>query len=151
MPKYAYSYDREDFTGAFDSEQAAFEAAVRESEGIASPPTTIYIGTIVEGDPQSNDHARPILEAMNRRAHVDYGDSAARYLASVPPNLVDELDAAIAATIDQWLKKHNLRPTFVRFGRVREVPVLTPPGTAGNGGPGQHEVHDLGPDGEAGL
>jgi hypothetical protein len=151
MAKYAYSYDREDFTGSFDTEQAAFEAAVRESEGIASPPTTIYIGTIAEGDPQTADHAHTILEAMNRRAHVDYGDSAARYLANVPPKLVDELDAALAATIEQWLKKHNLMPTFVRFGHVREVPVITPPARVSNGGPGQREVHDLGPDGEAGL
>src|SRR5687767_14339368 len=144
MSKYAYSYDREDFTGAFDSEQAAFEAAVRESEGIASPPTTIFIGTVVEGDPQTADHAHAILEAMNRRAHVDYGDSAARYLANVPPKLIDELDAALAVTIEQWLKRHNLMPTFVRFGQVREVPVMTPPANVNNGRSAQREVHDLG-------
>jgi hypothetical protein len=150
MPKYAYSYDREDFTGAFDSEEAAFEAAVRESEGIASPPTTIFIGTVVQGDPQTSDHAQMVLEAMNRRAHVDYGDSAARYLANVPAKLVDELDAALAATIEGWLKKHNLMPTFVRFGGVREVPVITPPARTGNNN-GQREVQDLGTDGETGL
>lgn len=124
--KFAYSYDREDFTGAFDSPEAAFDQAVRNSEGVASPPTTIYIGTVVEADPQATDHAAGIIEAMNRRAHVDFGESASRYLKHVKPEQVRELDAAIAQTITAWLNRHRLMPTFVRVRGIREYPVMLP-------------------------
>lgn len=131
MPrKYAYSYDREDFTGSFESPELAFAEAVSNSEGLSSPPTTIYIGTLVEADPQAADHAAGIIEDMNRRAHVDYGDSAAKYLRNVAPALVKELDAALAQTIVGWLKKNNLMPTFVRIQAVREYPVVLPAYTA---------------------
>lgn len=126
--KYAYSYDREDYTGSYDTPEAAFNDAVAKSEGLDSPPTTIYIGTIVEPDPQVADHAEGIIEAMNRRAHVDFGKSAADYLRRVSKDKVQQLDEALASAILDWLRKNNLMPNFVRISQVREFPVKTPAG-----------------------
>jgi hypothetical protein len=141
--KYAYSYDREDYTGSFDTPEAAFNAAVANCEGLSSPPTTIYIGTLVDPDPQATDHADRILEAMNRRAHVDYGSAAARYLRKVPPELVAELDEAIAQTILAWLRKHNLMPSFTCVRGIQEYPVRTPAGRRASAS-SHSEVREIG-------
>ena len=126
MAKYAYSYDREDYIGAYDTPDQAFSAAVQRAEELSNPPMEIYIGTIVEADPQATDHAERIVEAMNRRAHVEYGDSAQKYLRNLNPQLVKELDAELANTILAWLKKHNLMPTFVRVREIHERPAPLP-------------------------
>lgn len=123
MKRYAYSFDREDYTGSFATPEDAVAAAVNQAEGLSSPPTTIYVGTMVEGDPQAGDHARHILEAMNRRAHVDYGEPAMRYLVNVTTKQVIDLDKSIEQTILGWLRKHNLMPTFVKVTDIREYPV----------------------------
>ena len=96
---YAYSFTREDFTGCYDSVQEAFDAGLRKAAEEAEPPTTIYVGQLVEGDYQAGDHAERILESMNRRAHVDMGEPGARYLRRVPEELVRELDKAVEQTI----------------------------------------------------
>jgi len=143
--RYAYSYDREDYIGAFDSPEQAFNAAVMRAEELSSPPTEIYVGTIVEADPQASDHAERIIESMNRRAHVEYGDSAARYLKKIPRELVQELDAAVEQTILAWLKKHNLMPTFIRVREIHERPVPFP-GAGTTRRVENSEVQDLGPE-----
>ena len=79
MRKFAYSYDREDYVGAYESAEEALAAAVENSQGLSNPPTTIFVGTIVQADPQATDHAKTIINNMSQRAHVDYGDPAARY------------------------------------------------------------------------
>src|SRR5438067_2462860 len=83
--KFAYSYDREDYTGAYESAEDALAAAVANSELMSNPPTTIFVGTIVQADPQAADHAKAIVNNMPQLAHVDYGEPAARYPISVTP------------------------------------------------------------------
>jgi hypothetical protein len=126
MKRYAYSYDREDYSGSFASPEDAVAAAVNASEGLSSPPTTIYVGTVVDADPQAGDHARQIVDAMNRRAHVDYGEPAMRYLRSVTTKQVMDLDKLIEQAIRGWLQKNNLMPTFVKVTDIREYPVPYP-------------------------
>lgn len=145
MPKYAYSFDREDYIGAYDTPEQAFHEAVKRAEESSSPPTEIYVGTIVEADPQATDHAEQIVDAMARRAHVEYGDSASKYLKHVTKQQVKELDAALAETITGWLKKHSLMPTFVRVREIHERPVPFP-GKATTRRVENSEVHDLGPE-----
>ena len=144
MRKFAYSYDREDYVGAYESPEDALAAAVENSQGLSNPPTTIYVGTIVQADPQASDHARTIINNMSQRAHVDYGDPAARYLKSVNSAQVKELDEAIKTSIEGWLAKHKLTPTFVRVEGIREYPVPFPGPTALRGTDRVSEVQDIG-------
>src|SRR6266850_5587556 len=124
--KFAYSYDREDYVGAYETAEDALAAAVDNSQGLSNPPTTIFVGTIVQADPQAADHAKTIINNMSQRAHVDYGDPAARYLKNVTPAQVKELDEAIKISILNFLQKHKLMPTFVRVEGIREYAVPFP-------------------------
>lgn len=143
MARFAYSYDREDYTGSFATPEEAVAEATKRSEGLSSPPTEIFVAQLVEADPQAHDHAQRIVESMSQRAHVDFGDPARKYLKQVPPKLVKELDEAIAQTILGWLRKHDLMPTFVSVRDIRAFPVLTPESRVGPRGT-NGEVHDLG-------
>lgn len=146
MPnKYAYSFDREDYIGAYDTPEQAFNDAVNRAEELSNPPTEIYIGTIVQADPQATDHAEQIIDSMNRRAHVEFGASAARYLKKVPAEQVKELDEALAGTILAWLKKHNHMPSFVRVREIHQVPVPYP-GNSEAPRVEQDEVQEIGPE-----
>jgi hypothetical protein len=142
--KFAYSYDREDYTGAYETAEEALTAAVGNSEGMSNPPTTIYVGTIVEADPQAADHARTIINNMTQRAHVDYGDPAARYLKNVSPAQIKELDEAIKASILGWLQKQKLMPAFVRVEGIREYSVPFPGSSVSRGTERVSEVQDIG-------
>jgi hypothetical protein len=141
---YAYSYDREDFTGAFDTPEEAFRSAVEHSQGVSSPPTTVYIGQIQDADPQATDHAEQVIASMNQRAHVDFGRSAQKYLRNVTRAQVAELDGVLATAILGWLKQNSLMPHFCKVAAVREYPVDIPPGKVATATNGQREVSDLG-------
>jgi hypothetical protein len=141
--KFAYSYDREDYVGAYDTPEDALAAAVDNSQGMSNPPTTIYVGNIVQADPQAGDHAKTIINAMSQRAHVDYGDPAARYLKNVTAGQVKELDETIKVSIMGWLQKHKLMPTFVRVEGIREYAIPFPP-SASRGTDRISEVQDIG-------
>jgi hypothetical protein len=142
--KFAYSYDREDYTGAYDSAEDALAAAVASSELMSNPPTTIYVGTLVQADPQASDHAKTIINNMSQRAHVDYGDPAQRYLKNVTLAQIKELDEAINVSITSWLQKHKLQPTFVRVEGIREYPIPFPGPSASRGTDRISEVQDIG-------
>jgi len=144
MRKFAYSYDREDYVGAYESAEDALAAAVENSQGLSNPPTTIFVGTIVQADPQAADHAKTIINNMSQRAHVDYGDPAARYLKNVTPAQVKELDEALKVSILSWLQKHKLQPTFVRVEGIREYAVPFPGPSASRGTDRISEVQDIG-------
>ena len=144
MRKFAYSYDREDYIGAYDTPEDALAAAVDNSQGLSNPPTTIFVGTIVQADAQASDHAKTIINNMSQRAHVDYGDPAARYLKNVTPVQAKELDEAIKTSIEGWLTRHKLTPTFVRVEGIREYSVPSPGSSAFRGTDRVSEVQDIG-------
>jgi len=144
MRKFAYSYDREDYVGAYDTPEDTLAAAVDNSQGLSNPPTTIYVGTIVQADPQAADHAKTIINNMSQRAHVDYGDPAARYLKNVTPAQTKELDEAIKVSILSFLQKHKLMPTFVRVEGIREYAIPFPGPSASRGTDRISEVQDIG-------
>src|SRR5438552_6068084 len=143
MRQFAYSYGREDYVGAYESAEEALAAAVENSQGLSNPPTTVYVGTIVQADAQAADHAKTIINNMSQRAHVDYGEPAARYLKNVTAAQVKELDEAIKSAIENWLQKYKLMPTFVRVEGIREYPIPLPP-SAWRGSDRISEVHDIG-------
>ena len=95
MRKFAYSYDREDYVGAYETPEDALSAAVDNSQHLSNPPTTIYVGTIVQADAQASDHAKTIINNMSQRAHVDYGDPAARYLKNVTSAPIAAFDGPV--------------------------------------------------------
>jgi len=61
----------------------------------------------------------------------------------VLPELLSELDAALAETISAWLKRHGLMPSFRVVRQVREYPMPFPGRTAARQ-PDGTEAHEIG-------
>jgi hypothetical protein len=118
MSSYAYSYNREDFIGRFPTREAALREAIEHLPEQMDSPSDIYVGVIVDADPQATDHAERIIDSMARRAHVDIGEIAVDYLRHVTPAQKRELDDAVAAVITDWLHRHDLYPTHLRQVRA---------------------------------
>lgn len=119
MSTYAYSYNRDDFVGRFPTREAALAEALKNHPQQMDSPIDIYVGVIIDADPQATDHAEKIIDSMARRAHVDIGESAVDYLKHVTPEQKRELDEWVAETILAWLKRHDLMPKGWR--QVRSI------------------------------
>ena len=123
---YAYSLDRETFTGVYNTRQEAFEAGVIAADRLNAAVTEIYVGQRVAGDPQANLHAWEIVKTMRERARAAAGDDDAHdYLAHVSEDQARDLDGALEATILRWLGNYKIGPSFFRFEAVSEHPVPT--------------------------
>src|SRR5215203_3969498 len=122
---YAYSLDRETFTGIFNSRKEAYEAGCTAADRLHSQVTEIYVGQRVAGDPQADLHAWEVIKSMRERARAAAGDDAAGYLARVNGDQAKDLDGALEAVILRWLNLHKLAPTFFRIEAVSEHPLPT--------------------------
>ena len=122
---YAYSLDRESFTGIFETRQQAFEAGIAAAERLQSNATEIYVGQRVAGDPQANLHAWELIRSMKQRARETAGDDATSYLSNITEDQFRDLDGAIEATVSRWLANYKLQPTFFRIEAVSEHPLPT--------------------------
>jgi hypothetical protein len=122
-PTYCYSFDRETFTGSYNSRKDAFKAALVSAAESDSSFTSVYIGERVAGDPQASGHAAPVVEAMMERARTTAGDDAYRYLAVVTQQQLNDLDGAIEQVILRWQQLHQLKPTFFKIAAVSEHPL----------------------------
>src|SRR5439155_27178801 len=95
---YAYSLDRETFTGIFATREEAFHAGCYAAERLHAQVNEIYVGQRVTGDPQADLHAWELIKCMRDRARAAVGDDAMTYLAHVTNEQVKDLDGAIEPT-----------------------------------------------------
>src|SRR2546423_7906287 len=96
---YAYSLDRETFTGIFNTRDEAFHAGCYAAERLHAQVNEIYVGQRVAGDPQADLHAWELIKCMRDRARAAVGDDAMTYLSHVTNEQAKDLDGAIEATI----------------------------------------------------
>src|SRR5687768_7696204 len=96
---YAYSLDRESFTGIYSTRQEAVAAGCAAAESLHTQVTEIYVGQRVGGDAQTNLHGWEVIKSMRQRARAAAGDEAASYLANITEDQVRDLDGALEATI----------------------------------------------------
>ena len=140
---YAYSLDRETFTGIFNTREEAFHAGCYAAERLHANITEVYVGQRVAADPQADLHAWELIKCMRDRARATSGDDSAGYLTNISNEQAKDLDGAIEATILRWLGNYKLGPAFFRIEAVSEHPI--PNHThAGFGKKTDDEVHDLG-------
>ena len=141
---YAYSLDRESYTGVFGTRDEAVTAGCAAAERLHSQVTEVYVGQRVAGDPQADLHAWEIVKSMRERARTAAGDDAMGYLAHVTSEQARDLDGALEATILRWLANYKLGPQFQRIEAVSEHPISC----VAHAGFGKvnvdREVHDLG-------
>jgi hypothetical protein len=143
---YAYSFDRETFTGAFATRDEAYRAAVARASGMEDTPAEIFVGERVPADPQASGHATELIKAMARRARAAAGEGADEYLRRVNDQQEAELDEAVECTILDWLTRHEMMPTFADVRAISEhpMPALTGAPEAGLVKSRSDEVSDLG-------
>src|SRR5439155_13483480 len=140
---YAYSLDRETFTGIFATREEAFRAGCYAAERLHAQVNEIYVGQRVAGDPQADLHAWELIKCMRDRARAAAGDDAAGYLAHVSNEQANDLDGAIESAILRWLGNYKLGPAFFRIEAVSEHPVVSH-AHAGFGKVKDDEVHEIG-------
>lgn len=141
---YAYSLDRETFSGVFNSRDEAFRAGCVAADRLHAQLTEIYVGQRVAGDPQADLHAWEVIKSMRDRARSAAEDEAAGYLKGVTAEQARDLDGALEATILRWLANYKLGPAFHRIEGVSEHP-LPSFAYSGFGKQGNDsEVHDIG-------
>ena len=81
---FAYSLDRETFTGVFNTREEAFHAGCYAAERLHANITEVYVGQRVAGDPQADLHAWELIKSMRDRARAAATDGEANdYLAHV--------------------------------------------------------------------
>ena len=142
---YAYSLDRESYTGVFNTRDEAFRAGCVAAERLHCSVTEIYVGQRVVGDPQADLHAYELIKSMRSRARAAAGDDSTGYLAHVTAEQARDLDGAIEAVVLRWLANHKLGPQFQRIEAVSEH-AINCLAYAGFGQTNRDEVNDIGDD-----
>src|SRR3954464_8634372 len=118
MPaRYAYSLNGENYTGAYTAREEALSAALDAASDPMNlnPPQTVFVGRRVEADPHASGHARTVLREMAWQAHDEVGATASGYLNKLGEGVIRELDGAIEHVLYEWLRKHDLLPTYFRI------------------------------------
>ena len=146
---FAYSLDRETYTGVFNTRDEAFRAGSVAAERLHSQVTEVYVGQRVAGDPQADLHAWEVIKSMRTRARAAAGDDATGYLAHVTAEQARDLDGAIEAAVLRWLGNYKLGPQFFRIEAVSEHPINSFSYAGFGKGEDDDEVHDLGNEGFA--
>ncbi|HEV2293917.1 MAG TPA: hypothetical protein VGR35_08670 [Tepidisphaeraceae bacterium] len=125
LPQFAYSFDRHSYTGPFNSREEAVAAGVARSRqlGAAAGIDCVYVGMIVQPDPQASGHAEELIKNMVRRARGAAGESYEGYLTRVTEQQEAELDENIERGIMDWLKKYDMMPQFTKVRGVSEHPI----------------------------
>jgi hypothetical protein len=140
---YAYSLDRESFTGIFNTREEACQAGCAASERLHAQVTEIYVGQRVAGNPQADLHAWEMIKSMRERARAAAGDDSAGYLTNLTAEQVRDLDGALESTLLRWLANYKIGPAFYRFEGISEHPLLSV-AYAGFGKTTDDEVHEIG-------
>lgn len=120
-PVFAYSFDRDTYTGQYPTRQKALDAALIALRDRSDLPEGIFIGQWVEPDPKASYHAEDVIECMRDRwrASPEQGD----FLDRVTDQQLADLDAELDRTIRTWLTKHGLTPQPTKVRAVSEHPV----------------------------
>ena len=143
MPaRYAYSLNGENYTGAYAARDEALTAGIEATRESLDPPQTIYVARRVEADPHASGHARTVLREMAWQAHDEVGANAANYLHKLSEDQINELDLALEKVILEWLRRHDLLPTYFKVEAISEHPVPQPPARGLKSG--DKEVHQVG-------
>jgi hypothetical protein len=119
-PRYAFSLNREHYTGSFATRDEALTAAIEAARRSEDSPQTVYVGRRVPGDPMAAGHARAILANMNARARAEFGDAGSAYLASLSRHQIENLDKSLELVIRGWLEHNELLPAFSKLESISQ-------------------------------
>ena len=118
--RYAYSVHGEKFLGAYETREQAVARAIEVARMQPTPPSSVFVGKRVAGDPQAKNLARNVIRLMRERALGAVGDEAEGYLAGVTREQEADLDRSLQEAITGWLERNDLSPTFFKVESISE-------------------------------
>ena len=118
--RYAYSVHGEKFLGSYPTREEAVARAVEVARMQPCPPSSVFVGKRVPGDPQAKNLAKNVIRLMRERALGAVGDEAEGYLAGVTKEQEADLDQALAGAVEGWLERNELAPTFFKVEAISE-------------------------------
>jgi len=144
--KYAFSFDRETFKGAYNSRKEALTAALEAAKRVETdPPGSVYIACRAPLDPHASGHAEVLVDRMRQAVRDDVVDAetADAFLNYVSDQELADLDDSIERAIRAWLAKHELLVPSGRLSAISEHPVPVVAGVA-RGDNSYREVGEIG-------
>jgi len=141
--KFVYSLNGSEYSGNFDTREAAEAAGLEAAKRRDPLPEAVYVGRAVALDSMACGHARAVLAHMAARASEQTADNrSSRYLAHISKAQLEELDTALENVILGWQAKHHLLPAGFKVEAISQLAVPNPPAKRSRGG--DSEVFDLG-------
>lgn len=115
---YAYSFDREQYHGVFETRELATQAGAARAVTLPEPPGTVYVAQMVGADPHCEGHAESLVQAMRRRVRQETSDQD--FLRRVDEHQLASLDEAVARVLRDWLAGNGLAPAAMTPQRISE-------------------------------
>lgn len=135
---WAYSFDNQYYTGKMETRDLAIKAAAKEAQAILDARrrnwnnpdipgrrVKVYVGECEFHKPCFSAYCDIIENLEGQAAGRDFGEYADGWLDGVTSEQVRELENAVDAVVNEWLKKNNLEPSFYLVREYEEVEVVT--------------------------
>ncbi len=116
--KRAYSFDNEDYSGVYDTDDEALHDALMEIEYIRKhepkcTPGLVYIGTCEFFKPSLSGSSWDIIEAVLQQADDEgFEEWTDGYLSDIPIEQREELEESLEKVFQEWIDKYNYHATF---------------------------------------
>lgn len=111
--KFGYSTDEENFTGFYDTREAAASEGFSANEDL----DVIWTGQCVV--PERIVDADSLIDQIAVRTTDEAGDWADGYLNNVPEEAIKDLQEELQDLWDRWEEKHGLKPQWFNVVRVQ--------------------------------
>lgn len=133
---WAYSFDNQYYTGNMETRALAIRAAAEEAQAtldarrrnwknpdIPGRRVRVYVGECKFHKPCFSAYCDIIENLEEQAADSDFGEYADGWLDGATSEQVQELEDAVDAIINEWLKKYNLEPTFFIVPSYEEIEI----------------------------
>ena len=110
------------FRGSFDTIEQAIKNTINDED--------LKVGDHFDlGEIQSYEYnfdADDVIETLAERAYDEVGEAGEDWLASLPEDIVADLNTGLDELINHWLDKHSLKPDFFIVREVETYEVTGP-------------------------
>ena len=116
----AYSFDKERYFGAYETEKKALDEAYLEIAHIQKydpehVPDFVYLGTCEFFKPSLSSSGWDIIEAIVNQADDEgYSEWSDNYLSDVPGWQVKELEDGLEKVFQEWIHQYNHHADFYK-------------------------------------
>lgn len=116
----AYSFNKERYFGAYDTEKKALDEAYVEIAHIQKydpehVPDFVYLGTCEFFKPSLSGSGWDIIEAIVNQADDEgYGEWSDNYLSDAPDWQVKELEEGLEKAFQEWIHQYNHHADFYK-------------------------------------